>query len=189
MLSKKICSEILMVRKRFGKRRSRLLRRLAISSRLLSRRERARRGRATSMRLIKAGLLGELLRGDQEDRDYLNRAARENKVDVERALTCLREATQYMDDVVENPNLRINARYRHWEISLDQFLLATREMMEVRKKPKMFDTRLIDNLAWRLSQMKIHECLSEQIMMRWKLEEALRHLFDDTEERFRMAGL
>ena len=36
--------------------------------------------------------------------------------------------------------------------------------------------------------MKIHKVLSEQILMMWKLEDALKVLFDGMEEKFRRMG-
>ena len=188
MMSEKICTKIMRVRMKFGARRSKLLKQLAISSRLSARRERQRRGRATSMRLIRSSLLGKLKTGDRKDKEYLDRAARRCEEDVVQVLKCLKEATQYLEDAMDNPNLRINNGFRHWNISLDQFLLQMRKMVEYPTFPANRDENIIDHLVWRLSQMRIHEVLSEQMLMRWKLEDALKVLFDGMEEKFKMMG-
>ena len=62
-------------------------------------------------------------------------------------LRCLKEATQFLEDAMDNPNLRINNRFRHWNISLDQFLLKMREMVEYPSFPANRNEDIIDLLV------------------------------------------
>lgn len=184
-----ICTEILKIRKAYGVRRALAHRVVVAASRQTARRERARRGKLSSMKMIKWRIRGELRQEDREDRRRLEAANKGNRSEVRRALKCLEEATAYLDIVVKNPRLIRDRRYRMWERSLDSFLSEMRSMMEYKLEPGHYEIDILELLIWRLGQMKISEYLVSQVEVRFKLKDAVKNLFEDTEKRFRRMGM
>ena len=184
-----LCTEILKIREAYGERREAAHRTIVVASRLRSRRERARRGRLSSMMMMKIRLRGKLRREDREDKRRINRANSGNRREVSRALKCLEEATLYLDIVVQNPRLIRDQKYRKWERSLDFFLSEMRSMMEYKLEPGQYEVDILELLIWRLAQMKISEYLTSQGEVRTKLMKAVENLFEDTQRKFRRMGL
>ena len=184
----KICSAIMDVRKVYGDRRSRMIQKLARWSRMSLRRERARRIKATSRKSVYNRLAGVLRRGDREDIQKLDKLVSDNRGDIRRTMTCLREATLYLDDVVLNPRLIRDARYKMWKMSLDFFLTEMRVMMDYRH-PGKYEVDVLECLITRLGQMRISEQLDEQIVMRYNLEDVVKTLFQVSRtQKHRMTG-
>ena len=184
-----ICTEILRIRKAYEDRRTKAHKDLVVASRSRARRERARRGKLSSMKMMKWKLRGKLRQEDREDKRRLSEANRGNRNEVRRALKCLQEATVYLDLVVQNPRLIRDVQYRRWERSLDYFLAEMRSMMEYKLEPQAYEVDIVELLIWRLSQMKISEYLRSQVDLRVKLMNAVGNLFVDTERKFRRMGL
>ena len=162
---------------------------LVVAARETSRRERLRRGRATSMKMIKVNIRGRLSREDREERRRLEEAALDCREDVEKSLACLRQVTFYIDDLVLDPRHIKDAKYMAWEMALDLFLKELKHMVHYSIKPTRRDVRLVDKLIRMLSQMRIAECVMEQTQVRWGLEDGLSFLLEDTNKRFRKMGL
>ena len=184
-----ICTEILRIKEAYGDRRAKVHKVLVVASRSRAGRERARRGKLSSMKMMKWRLRGKLREEDREDRRELARANRGNREEVRRALKCLREATVHLDIVVQNPRLIRDRNYRMWERSLDYFLSEMKSIMEYKLEPGHYEVDIVELLIWRLSQMKISEYLEPQREVRTKLMNAVGNLFGDTEKRFRRMGL
>ena len=184
-----ICSLILQIRKNYAKRRLRANKMTVKAARLTSRRERERRGKLTSMKAIKRRIRGQLRRGDAEERQRLEVAAVECKEDVERALACLHDCTYFLDDIVVKSEFMKDAKYRAWEVALDTFLAKLRDMMHYSIKPRRKDDVMVDLMIRMLQQMRIAECMTEQMQVRWKLRDSLIDLLDDANKRFRRMGL
>ena len=184
-----LCTKILEIKKAYGDRRAAAHKMLVVASRLRARRERARRGKLSSMMMLKMRLRGKLRKEDSEDRKQIDRANGVNRREVRRALKCLEEATVYLDIVVQNPRLIRDQRYRKWERSLDYFLSEMRSMMEYKLAPGQYEVDILELLIWRLSQMRITEYLVSQENLRTKLMSAVGNLFEDTQRKFRRMGL
>ena len=184
-----ICTRILRIRKNYAKRRRLANQEMVRAGRLTSRRERARKGRMTSMMAIKRRLRGQLRRGDAEARRGLEVAAVECKEDVEQSLLCLHQCTFYLDDLLLNPKVVKDAKYRAWEVALDLFLEELKNMVHYSIKPRRKDVKLVDLLIRMLSQMRIAESLTEQVEIRWNLTDGLAHLLEDANKKFRRMGL
>ena len=184
-----LCTKILEFKKAYGDRRAAAHKMLVVASRLRARRERARRGKLSSMMMLKMRLRGKLRKEDSEDRKQIDRANGVNRREVRRALKCLEEATVYLDIVVQNPRLIRDQKYRKWERSLDYFLSEMRSMMEYKLAPGQYEVDILELLIWRLSQMRITEYLVSQENLRTKLMSAVGNLFEDTQRKFRRMGL
>ena len=184
-----ICTEILRIRKAYEDRRVQAFKGLVVASRSRARRERARQGKLSSMKMMKWRIRGKLREEDREDRRKLEEANKGNRNEVRRALKCLEEATVYLDIVVQNPRLVRDSKYRRWERSLDYFLAEMRSMMEYKLEPRQYEVDIVELLIWRLSQMKISEYLASQVEVRVKLMNAVGNLFTDTGKKFRRMGL
>lgn len=182
-----ICTKILQIRKDYAKRRSLANRTVVKAARLISRRERMRKGKLTSMKLIKSSIRGRLRLEDREERRRLEQAAIESREDVERSLLCLRQVTLYIDDVVLYHNK--DAKYRAWEMALDLFLKELKHMVHYSIKPRRRDVKMVDKLIRMLQQMRIAEKSTEQVQIRWGLEDGLSYLLEDANRRFRRMGL
>ena len=184
-----ICTRILRIRKNYAKRRRLANQEMVRAGRLTSRRERARKGRMTSMMAIKRRLRGQLRRGDAEARRGLEVAAVECKEDVEQSLLCLHQCTFYLDDLLLNPTVVKDAKYRAWEVALDLFLEELKNMVHYSIKPRRKDIKLVDLLIRMLSQMRIAESMVEQVEVRWNLQDGLANLLEDANKKFRRMGL
>ena len=177
MMMMRICSRIMSMRRKYGDRRSMVIRRMTTWSSQTSRRERARKIRMTSRRMFRHRLNGKLRREDLEDIRELDRVVKECRGDFEISLRCLREATFYVDDLVVNPKLVKDLRYRVWAQALDCFLSEMRSLVEMKERPRIPDTDIVESLIWRLSMMRINETLEEQMEVRQSLEDAVESLF------------
>lgn len=185
----KICSGIMDVRREYGDRRSEMSRKLALWSMMSQRRERVRTIRITSRKSIYHRMVGSLRRGERKDIRRLNKIVADNKGDIRRTMMCLREATLYLDDVVLNPRLVRDARYKMWKRSLDFFLTEMRFMMDYRKHPGKYEVDILECLISRLGGMRINESLDEQIIMRFSLEEVVKTMFQlSRAQRHRLMG-
>ena len=187
----KICSRIMTMRKRYGDRRSRVITQLARWSCLLARRERERKGKMMSRRMLKHHLDGELRKGDARDIVKLDKVVKECKGDFEVSLRCLREATYYVDDLCLIPGLAKDLRYKVWARALDCFLTEMRSLVEMKKNPVIPDADIVEMLIWRLSMMRINETLEEQVEVRLSLEDAMESLFilkKNQKRKLRMIG-
>ncbi len=184
-----ICTRILRIRKDYAKRRRLANQTMVKAGRVTSRRERARRGRMTSMMAIKRRIRGQLRRGDAEARRGLEVAAVECKEDVEQSLLCLHQCTFYLDDLLLNPKVVKDAKYRAWEVALDLFLEELKNMVHYSIKPRRKDIKLVDLLIRMLSQMRIAESMVEQVEVRWSLQDGLANLLEDANKKFRRMGL
>ena len=187
----KVCSEIMMMRQAYGRRRSKLQSQLARLSSLSSRRERARTCRLTSMRMVRIRLAGKLRREDKADNLRLNQVVKDCEEDMEDSLRCFREATMYLDDVALNPRLIRDTKYRLWTRALDFFLLEMKTTVNFSEKPGKYNLDIVELLISRLCAMRINEMVSEQIMVRLSLEDAMQSLFifkGDQATRLRVAG-
>ena len=183
----RICSMILKMKEAYERRRWRLHKQLVRSSSLLSRRERSRRGRVTSMRIIRKRLLGRLKAEDERDIEKLDRASIRDKEDMARSLKCLREATFFLDKLLESPRLIMNAKFKRWELALDSFLSEARLMMDYRRVPVYCDSDGLDMLIRRIEHMRLGEALREQREVRYRLEDSLDYLFDGARQSLRSA--
>ena len=185
----KICTEIMKVRQVYGARRTEMIRRLANWSRMSLRRERARKIRASSRKSVYNRLAGLLRKGDRDDIQKLDKVVTDNKGDIKRTMRCLREATFYLDDVVLNPKLIRNARYKSWQRALDFFLSEMRDLVEYKNCPGQYEVDILECLITRLSLMRINETLDEQIILRINLEDVVKTLFSvSREQKCRLMG-
>ena len=172
------------MRRVFGLRRERLRRLQGTLSGLLARRERLRRGRITSLRMLTRKNVGWLFKEESKDIRHLDKVVRDNGGDWNQAMECLNDATLYMEDVLTDPRPFSKAqrlRRRIWHRILDDFLSHLRNIISLKR---MEDTTritmidVVDMLAHNLRVLKLHECDSLQSMVRFRLEDALELLFD-----------
>ena len=131
----------------------------------------------TPRKWIRARLSGRLREEDLEDVCKLEKVVDDCKGDFEDSLRALREATYYVDDLVVNPRLLKDVRYRVWSRALDCFITEMRCLVDVNKDPIISDSAIIDMLIWRLSMMRIHETMQEQVEVRLNLEDAVVSMF------------
>ena len=166
------------MRKNYGQRRERLRKSIGNLFKSSSRRERKRKGRNLSIKLMKAKLVESLRREEMEDFQNLDEVTAGNREDLIQALVCLSEATVYMDIMIRNPTMMGTPRYRRWSIQLDTFLSEMRDLVDYRKKPGQYSHEVEETLVRRIQEMKIHEDCAPQKEVRYKLEEAMEKLFD-----------
>ena len=182
----KICSRILQLREAYEERRVRLSRKLASSSTHLARREMKRRGRLTSRNLIRARILGRLRHGDELDIQALDRMVTRTRGDVERAMSCLKEATRHIDEALRIPGIEKQRRFRLWSGTVDSFLQEMRSMVDFRKEPGSYGVCVVELLISRLKYMSLNEGVWEQVLVRRQLGEVVDILFNmklDQKER------
>ena len=190
MMTMRVCSLIMEIRQMYGVRRTRYARQLAILSRLSSRRERMRRGKMTSMRMIQERLRGQLRREDNDDIAMLNRTVKACREDIDKSMECLKEATVYMDDVITNPRTIRDNKYKLWTRALDAFLTEMKGMVEYEAHPGNYTVDILELLISRLGQMCLNERMAEQARIRFCLEEMMETLFIiNPRQRYRMIGL
>ena len=184
-----ICSLILQIRKNYAKRRRAAHKVSMVAAKMTSRRERDRKIRMTSMKAIKKRIRGQLRRGDAGERRRLERAAVECKEDVETALASLHECTFFLDNMMVRSEFVKDAKYKAWEMALDQFLVSLKDMVHYSIKPRREDEKMVNLMIRMLSQMRIAETMTEQMRVRWNLRDSLINLLDDANKRFRRMGL
>ena len=121
----------------------------------------------------------------------LHRVVKESEEDLQDSLRCFREATMYLDDVALNPRLIRDTKYRLWSRALDHFLLELKTMVNFNNEPGQYDDDVVELLISRLCAMRLNEVVSEQIVVRLSLEDAMESLFTfegDQAMRLRIAG-
>ena len=165
------------MRKAYGERRTRLQKSLKKLLSLSARKERKRKGRNTSLNLLRRRIVGTFQKEEKEDLERLGGVS-EDKGDLVKALACLQEATLYIDIMIKHPFMMGTPRYRNWSTELDRFLSDMRNLVDYRKTPEQHDSEVEEILIWRLKGMKIHEDSAAQKEVRFKLEEAMQRLFD-----------
>ena len=191
MMLTKICIRIMRLRKRYGMRRARAIRQMTTWSGTKGRRERQRKIKLTSLRMMTTRVNGRLKQGDREDIELLNKEVEKSKGDFEVSLRCLAEATYYVDDLVFNPKLVKDLKYVVWTRALDCFISEMRRLVECNRAPSHLDVDIVDTLIWRLSLMRINETVSEQVEVRLNLEDAMKSLFElkiSQKKKLRMTG-
>ena len=177
----KICEEILRTRRSCGLRRARLMRCWERYSRSLARRERARRGRLTSVKLMMTRVAGKLWREHERDIENLDLLVASHGEDMKRALHCLDAATVYMDDVYTDPrpvSKSEKRKKREWSWALDSFISELRTVVSYRRCPGYYNINVVDLLAFRLDKMRLNERTGLEMAVRYKLEDTMEILFD-----------
>jgi hypothetical protein len=190
----KICTLVMKMRKQYGVRKSRLINTMSRWSLMSARRERARKGRISSRKMMMKRLAGQFREGDRADLREIDDTMAESKEDISRALTCLREVTMHLDDMALNPRLVRDQKYRVWAAALDHFIMEIRNTISYRGgDPSLFQYNkdVVEMIISRLSQMRLNEVVVEQMEMRLSLEDAVRSLFNLRiihEKKIRMIG-
>ena len=165
------------MRKAYGERRIRLqksLKRLLTSS---VRKEMKRKGKNTSLKLMRRRIVGAFRKEEEEDLRRLGGVS-ENRGDLIEALACLQEATVFINIMIRHPVMMGTPRYRNWSIELDKFLSDMRSLVDYRKMPGQHDSEVEETLVMRLKAMRIHEDSAAQKEVRYKLEDAMQRLFE-----------
>ena len=117
-----------------------------------------------------------------------------SKENIAKALACLREVTMYIDDMVLNPRLVRDQKYKVWASALDNFITEVKSTVSFQGgDPRLFrqNEDIVEVVISMLSQMRLNEVLVEQIEMRLSLEDTVRSLFDlrlTHEKKIRMIG-
>ena len=177
------CVKILRMRKSKGMRKMYALKTMAKMTSSRARRERTRKLKVTSMKMMRAKVLGKLSQEDLRDQDELIKLAEDNQEDSGQALRCLKEASGYLDDIVINPTKRGDTRYTAWADALDSFLHEMRIAVEEEAISNQLDEQMLSMLTWRLYMLKIREYLDEQAQIRMLLIDTLESLFENARER------
>ena len=172
------------------------MRRLHVTwSSLLARRERKRRNMMMSTNRFIGRLAGRLNEGDRRDLRNLHKASADSQEDIVKSMNCLREATVFMDDVIHNPKVVRNLRYRMWVKTLDSFLTEMRSMVSYTTVPgnyevdmstchyttlhyeEQYQTDILELLIEKLSMLRIREVNCEQAAVRTNLEMMIESVF------------
>ena len=190
----KICTLVMKMRRQYGVRKARLINTMSRWSLMSARRERARKGRISSRKMMMKLLAEQFKEGDRADLREIDNAMAGCKEDISRALTCLREVTRYLDDMVLNPKLVRDQKYRVWSAALDHFIMEVRNTISYRGgDPSLFQRSedVVEMIIAKLSQMRLNEVVVEQMEMRLSLEDSVRSLFNlriTHEKKIRMIG-
>ena len=143
-----------------------------------SKRERSRKNKITSLKLMKAKMVDCLREEEQRDIRSLTGTVHNSRGDLVEALLCLQEAAVYINIMIRHPVMMGTPRYRKWSEALDTFLSDMRGMVDYRTEPGQHPLEVEEQLIARLKAMKIHEDHAAQKEVRYKLEDAMTKLFD-----------
>ena len=174
----KIFSEIMRMRSNYARRRGRLQEHLNLLCKQSFKREKSRKVKVTSFKMMKAKVNYKLKKEEQKDIKSLKKTVTGSRGDLVEALMCLQEASVYINIMIRHPVMMGTPRYRRWSEALDTFLSDMRGMVDYRVKPGQHPLEVEGQLVDRLEAMKIHEDHAAQREVRHKLEDAMGKLFN-----------